>query len=452
MKKRKTAVIAVYLLLAGLSAAVWAILPASIAGDEKKADDLIAEASELEAKKIFFDALERYNEAFSIRKKDYGLAVKIAQMHLILGDHTMFLTACDRAIGMQPGSPDAYSMKIDYYVSAGNYAEALRTVRAAEEANAADQSIREVRRELGNKCDEIWVSLSSVGDWHLFRGEYVASAEIDGCWGVVTSNGKKLLKFKFDMTGVPDEDTGLVPVMSDGELFYVDTDGNRRLSPDTGYSYIGPFGNGLAPACKDGVWGYIDRGMNEHRFEFDYAGAFSGGSAAVKKDGKWALISPGFVTLTGFAYDLILIDSNGFATEFGRAIAERGGEFFILGKDGKELSGGYAKAAPASSFDGPIAVMTKDGWGFAGDDGSILLSLSCVEARSFSQGLAAVLTEAGWVYIDTEGRPKKPEKGETEAAPREYGDGCGPFSPDGSAFVWTGYSFNILRLCRFETE
>ena len=133
-----------------------------------------------------------------------------------------------------------------------------------------------------------------------------------------------------------DDESGLVNVSKDGEWYYVDLRGRRRLAPGSGYEYLGPFSGGIAPACRDGVWGYIDRGGREVRFGFDYAGAFAGGIAAVMSAGSRSLINSRFVSLTGSGYDGILVDAYGFAAAYGTAVALRDGLYYFIAPDGTE--------------------------------------------------------------------------------------------------------------------
>ena len=447
--KRKTAVLLASLFLAAMTAMTWVMIPVSVARENEKISELLSKAENYENRKMYIDSLECYLGVLAVRRNDHGILLKAAELYLRLGDDGSFVTYCGYAADADPGDPKAYVLLLEYYSSRGNVAEALEVLSEAERAGAACSEFVQYRELLKNRCEEIWVSLEDAGDWHLFRGGYAAPAKSDGKWGIISSTGEKILTYDYDWVGAADAESGLIPVRSGDDLYYVDTKGDCRLSTEIRYSYLGPFGNGLAPACRDGIWGYIDREGREHHFEFDYAGAFSNGIAAVEKDGKWALVSDRFSAVTRFEYDGFLLDSGGFAAEAGKAVAEKEGLFYIIGRDGAVVAGGFDWAALPLSGGEPVAVKIDGQWGFASEKGSVSLFINCVEASSFSQGLAAILTEEGWIYIDEEGKPAQTGSDGKSRPPVSADSGCRSFSPDGAAFVFDGYAFNIIRLCRY---
>jgi len=422
--------------LVALMVAVWIVIPASVISGNKRFNELVASAEDYESRKMHVDALECYLEALALHSGDYDVCLKTAELYGSLENYASFVQQCKLAIGIDPGRSAAYAMLIEYYISVSDHSSALNVIWNAEKNQAADYRIGCMKKELEHTYSEIWVSLSYAGDWVKYGDEYLAPAGIDGKYGLISSSGKKKLKFKFDAVGAPDSESGLIPVKLDGEWYYADMNGNRRLASNTGYSYLGGFSSGLAPAEKGDLWGYIDRSFSESHFEFEYAGAFSGGVAAVKKDGKWALISDSFVSLTGFIYDDILVDSNGVAFAFGLAAGKRDGHYFFIDENGKESAKGYDGVKLPASSDGAVAVMEKGKWSFTEGNVSLPEGVSFDDAFSFSCGMCAVKSGDEWFFIDETGTPVSSEKEKM----------LFPFSPDGAAFVFNGYTYNILKL------
>ncbi len=137
------------------------------------------------------------------------------------------------------------------------------------------------------------------------------------------------------------------------------------------------FSDGLAAVRKDGLWGFIDEnGSLVVPCRFLSAGNFYEGLAAATLDGKlWAYINrPGdFITRPQWdkAYD------------------------FSDGR-GQVILGGLV--------------------GFVGKDGQLKIPLDYRSAGGFSQGLAEVQDEKGWLYVDTDGKEMfRPDVDETYA-------------------------------------
>ncbi|MCQ2427147.1 MAG: WG repeat-containing protein [Clostridia bacterium] len=424
------------LVLGLLVIAAWISLPLRSNAEKKKYAELISEAEALEERKIYTDALDRYLQALEIRGKDYRVCLKTADIYYLLGDYASFISQAGKCLEIKPSSPAVYSRLLEHYLSVGDYDAAIRTYEGALASDSVDSAVSNAGRRLMHSYSRIWLSLSDTGDFFDAEKWSTAPASVDGKWGLISSDGKRVLKYAYDAVVAPGNGEMLIPVKSDGEWFYVDGDGNRKLASLESYGYLGPFEGDIAPCERNGVYGYIDKNFTEKHMEFEYAGAFSGGCAAVEKDGKWALINRNFVSLTSFEYDRILLDRNGYATRFGIAVGEKDGSFYFIGTDGKESPFCFEDAALPASDDGMIAVK-KDGlWYFTDRDGGELRGLGYAGAISFSHGLAAVNTGVGWVYIDERMEPVS----------EDVFTGCSPFAGRGSAFVYSGYAYNIIKL------
>ena len=223
--------------------------------------------------------------------------------------------------------------------------------------------------------------------------------------------------------------------------YYIDVKGNKKLVGDNTYQYLGSFGDGLAPAQRDGKYGYIDTEFHEQMFELDYAGAFANGVAAVKKGDKWALINCKLKNITDFTYDEILVDSYGYCSMFDRITVRTGDKYFFVDHDGKQIGATYDGAAMVAANDGYAAVKVGSQWGFADAKGELVIQPQYENARSFSLGLAPVEENDRWGYINTDGELVVEEK---------YFD-AGVFSPDGAACVKSVAAWSFLVLCEYDS-
>ena len=411
------------------------------ANDAITYEQLCADGSRYAEKGIFIDAVKSYESALAMNPGHFDLAMKVADMYRKLNDVNGLLLACDNAIHIDGSRQEPYVMKINCYMSQTMYAEAVKTLDGAKGVKERDQ-LDALSDFVQSQYTEKFVSCQEIGDWHT-QGKinYVAVC-IDDKWGMVQKDGMKKIKFIYDYIGAYSQEEEVIPCCFEGEYYYIDVKGNKKLVGNREYQYLGSFGEGYAPAMADGLYGYINRTFEEVHFEYEYAGAFSGGVAAVKKEGKWALIDTHFDNVTDFEYDQILVDSNGFCCLFGTVILRKGAYYYLYDvKAGVRSANAFDAAKMAASPDGAIAVKLNNRWGFSDHAGEMLIQPEYEDACSFSLGFAPVKKDGQWGYIN-EARDWVIEAKYTEAK---------PFSSDGAAPVKTTYAgWNIIVLCRYE--
>lgn len=91
---------------------------------------------------------------------------------------------------------------------------------------------------------------------------------------------------------------------------------------------------------------------------------------------------------------------------------------------------------------GMMAFCKGSKWGFVTPHGQIVISPSFEEARSFSQGYAAVKLNGKWGYIDTTGKL---------IIPCEFKE-AGAVTPQGSAWIKNQAGYQLLKLSIYETK
>lgn len=404
-------------------------------------NDYLKKAASYEEKGIYIDALENYEKALKLNSKEYDIVLKIADMYYELGDINGFITTCDKAISMSPKDPVSYVKKANYYISKAKYTEAIKVINSAPNAIKDNEEINNLKVELSTKCIDKYVSFTTISDWHVQDDVNYVAVEENGKWGMTLKDGTRKIRLTFEYLGAYDSDTGVIPCCLEGNYYYIDLKGNKKLIGDNTYQFLGSFGCGLAPAQRDGKYGYIDTDFNEKKFEYEYAGAFANDIAAVKKDGKWALINTKLETITGFDYDEIIVDSNGFCSVYDVIIARQGDKYLFLdhkgGTIGKETFDGASIAASNDSY---IAIKKGDLWGFANTKGEIVIEPIYEGAKSFSMGMAPVEVEDRWGYINIEGKLVIETK---------YFE-AGVFSEDGAAPVKDSSVWDFIVLCEYD--
>lgn len=431
----------VLVVLIGLTVVTWFGVIKSQAEDRAAYAEYMEQAISFEEKGIYVDALTNYKDALDLDPNNIDIALKVADLYYLLGDYSGFISASDNAISIDSSNPVPYINKAQYYMSKSQFTEAIKVVKAAKKTIGGNSEITELATELSTKCVEKYVSFNSISDWHVQGKTNYVAVEENNRWGMTLKDGSRKIRLVYDYLGAYDQESGVIPCSLENQYYYIDLNGNKKLVGDNQYQFLGSFGDGLAPAQRDNQFGYIDVQFNEHNFEFSYAGAFANGVAAVKRNGKWALIDTDFNYITGYDYDEILMDSNGYCSVWNFIVARQGDKYIFIDHEGKTVSRqSFDEAAILASNDSYIAVKQGDEWGFADQEGNIVIEPQYQNAKSFSMGLAPIELDDRWGYIDTEG---------SIVIETKYFD-AGVFSEDGSAPVKNSYAWNFLVLCEYD--
>lgn len=428
-----------FLLLLVLTAVTWVGLFKNQTKAAVSYSGYLSTADKCMAKGIYIDAIKNYKSALETDHK-YETAMKLVSAYQKLGDYEGMITACDEAIEISPKSIEPYSDKIDYYISKAEYQDALKVMETAKDVSDQNK-LKEIKANLHTKFDMKYLDYTDVKDWHTQKDlDYIAVC-LNDKWGMASSDGTMKINAQFDSLGAYSDQEEVIPCSLNGENYYIDKDGNRKLVGDKSYTYLGSFGSGYAPAQFDGKYGYIDKDFKEYHFEYDYAGAFANGIAAVQKNGKWALINDKFKSVTDFIYDDIKLDSYGFCSVYGAETAEKDGLYYLIDTSGKNIiKTGYSNMSMAASKDGAVAVEKDGKWGFVSRDDKMIIDPQYDDAVSFSLGFAPVKKGDNWAYIDENNQA---------ICDFQYSD-AKPFSENGSAAVGSYGYWSFIVLCEYE--
>lgn len=360
-------------------------------------DKHIAAAEKMESKEIYVDAISEYKAAQKI-KPDYDIQMKIADLYLKQEDKSGYVNACREAINIDKSKLEPYLLISDYYIENTNYYEAYSILKQGEKAIGKNDDFSERLLFVLSQYNEAAVSYETYLPWHMVgSGSGYAKISKEGLYGLVNIENKIAYKCEY-------EDIGLfmnyvIPIKKDGEYYYIDGNGNRKLVPDEPAEYLGTFSGNYAPAKINGVYGYIDKQMREYNFEYEYAGCFSNGIAAVKKDGKWKIINEQLKDVTGYVFDDVKMDDYGFCAGQNVFFAQKDGSYALYNIEGKKLSEDLEDAKIFVSKQ-PAAVKKNGKWGYISLKGEMVIEPAYDDADSFCVGYAPVKTGNKWGCID----------------------------------------------------
>ena len=380
-------------------------------------------------KEIYIDAVGEYELALKVKSDDYDTAMKIVDLYDELKNESGWVKACQNAISADESKKEPYLKLADYYIENSNFQDAYNILTRAEKVFENEEDIKSRLIDIKSRYTLEGLNYDTITPFYYSddtkTGYMIVSA--DNKKGLLDSSRKVKADVRYEEIGLFGQD--VIPVCVGKEWYYIDGNGYRKLVPDTPAQYLGTFHNDYAPAKIDGVYGYLNKKMEELHFEYEYAGCFSNGVAAVKKNGKWAVINTSFKNITEFDFDDILIDENGFCCIYNVFFAKKDDRYYLYNLKGECISEGFDDAKLFAS-DEPAAVKKDGKWGFVSKSGEVLseIGFEYEDADSFSLGYAPYCERGKWGCID--------EKGESVINP--FFDLLKPFSHNGFAFAESG--------------
>lgn len=211
-----------------------------------------------------------------------------------------------------------------------------------------------------------------------------------------------------------------------GTTWFVLKNDGSRIEIREKIKDIKRFREGLAPFVKpDGKHGFLnDKGEIVIAAQFEGAGYFSSGLAWVRNAEK----KVGFIDKTGKwgiepKYDMV----KEFDSEAERTIARAGGQFYILKKDGTEIT--VQNATRLKAFNNGIAeAQSGEKWGFVDKDGNWIVEAKYDKLQYFVNGYGRVRLNGLWGVVDKKGNLViEPEYVQIE----EFFDGRAAYNPGG---------------------
>lgn len=247
---------------------------------------------------------------------------------------------------------------------------------------------------------------------HRVMGDYSAGLVVvqrarngstPSAYGYADRDGKMVIEPKFMPAGkFPEDGRGLAVGGLDRNWCYFDRTGKIILRlPMEGHDRAPAFRDGLLRWKEGFHWGFKDAsGGWAIAAQFDDARDFENGLASVEKDGKWVQIDTrGSVVPEKKGPRAVHPPSEGLA------LAEDGDRTGYLRGDGSAAFE-FRKYQKAFDYHCGMARIQMDGkFGYLDKAGKLAISNQYASAADFKGCLAMVLSNDGWMYIDTAGKP-----------------------------------------------
>lgn len=376
----------------------WLVLVTQKASEKVPVDDLARQADEWTEKGLYQRAIANYQTALDAEpsKALYEKILNAYQLRYAEApeqtedDFVSFL--CD-ATGVYPAKAEFVDPLVAIYQSQDDVESAYSCLKQAIANGYDDESVRAK-------------FLATKYAWELRAGQFaeikasasgIYATNRDGKWNLFSNEDGELLDADYNYVGLCSADGIVAATGEDSRL--ITTDGMVLGIFGGNVTDAGIYADGLIPACVDGVYGYYDEFAEKQLGEFEMAGVFQNEAAAVKADGKWKLINKKGKSESD-TFDEIVLDNSGRYLVGDRILVKDGETYKIYDKDWKKPVKLDCSDTDILTADGCIAVCENGKWGFVDAEGKTVIKPTYDEAKSFSNGLAAVRMGNLWGFIN----------------------------------------------------
>lgn len=391
MKKNLSIVMVVLLGLA------WYVTLSTWLGNERKYNDIIAEAQRLEEKGLYLDAITQYEEAKKIKGEVLVLEEYIADDYFAMGDYKEYRKKLNEIIARYGPVERDVTKLYDFTREYFSEDSVIELVSGLYEKYPDSELVSDYYDEMKGKYEERTYTYEKIYD---FSGEY-AVYEQEGKKGILGLDGKSVIEAVYDEIKFDGKDMQAISVKDGEDCFFINQKGYKTKMPEEAYTWLGAVSQSRIVAEKGGKYGYLDKNFNPKTdFVYDDATPMYEGIGAVKKRDKWALINKKGELVTEFIFDDIARNSQGICSVNKIIAVKQGGVFFFINGKGERLSEQSYEAVKAFETDSMCAVCRNGKWGFIDKEENLMIPCSYEDAKPFANGYAAVQENGIWGYID----------------------------------------------------
>lgn len=401
MKKIRVVLTVLIVILIALA---WLSQITTIMKNEKEYALLLDNADHLYEEKLYEQAIQVYEEAIKIEDDSNAREKWISAFELGYMDGVItkkeYSNALIEMCSKQPKNAVYWEKLITLCVENGEYTSANDYLQKANRSGVKSEALNILSESI--RYSYTTKSKTYVAFYRSPDGYY--SLFDDRNWGIIDPSGEWLFERIYVYAS---------PVGSDHSAVLTSTRDSRVIA-ETGIVEAilrenileaRAIGNMILPLNTDNGWRYFDITQKQFIGEtYDNASSFSGGTAAVHKNGQWILINASGEQVSSQRFDDIKMFGNGDYSYKGIMVASEGGTYRLYDQTGA-LKNDF-KCSDADLYLGePIAYKDATGkWGFVNIDGDIVITPQFDEAKSFSNGLAAVAIDGQWGFIDEQGK------------------------------------------------
>lgn len=292
--------------------------------------------------------------------------------------------------------PEPYEWAADFYYEQEEWKAVIQTAREAENQGVVSELLSRLWDEVRYKYEIGYASFEEIKE--LTEELYVAKD--DAGWCYITRRGETYIAGPYDFATPMFNNTACVK--SNGQAYMIDGEGKKQCILPNDVERVDFADTVWLPVIGSGDVSYYNTQTGERKGSYEYAGRFKDGIAAVLSNGVWNIIDENWDTCSPSGYEDVILSPTGSCYSDGYIIVKENGMYCFLNK-GFEPAVDFTCEDLDFCRESVFAFSRQGKWGFADLDGEILIQPVYEEAKSYSNGLAAVMVEGKWGFIDEQG-------------------------------------------------
>lgn len=348
---------------------------------------------------LYQKAIQEYDSALAVKNSENVWADKLEAYDRRYEEdseiYNAYLEAAGTAVDMFGENEDYVMILANLYIDREEYPSAYEVLNDAIENGVESEKINRLIMDVKYSYEVGWQSYT--GYRTCTEGLY-SVCNLEG-WIYIEKDGTETEGDPLLMAG-PVGESGIRVVLDQERGYLIDTDNVVQGILDFEPVDAGVYSEGLVPISNGKSFSYYNS-LGDKKFgDYVRAGTFTDGEAAVQQGTKWFLIDDNGERISDESYDDIILYTDGSHIKNGVMIAKKDGSYKFY-KDGKTI-GDYSDADIITG-DEMVAVCKNGKWGYVDLDGNELIPPTYEEAKSFSNGLAAVSDGELWGFINKDG-------------------------------------------------
>lgn len=381
----------------------WFTLMKDTAADKLNYKEAVKTGDEWCKKGLYLRSVRKYREALEIENNEKVWEKVIDAYELEYQENpdiiSEYIDVLVEALEVTPDKYDFAERLAELYLEKNKYEEAYDCLIDLKEYGIDDEdNLDDLNAMITDIKYSFKVKTTIYHDFQPMSGE-TYTVNRNSLWGAIDAEGSSVIKNECKYLGPLNEES--VRVITGEEDSRIRDEENVTLGIfSKEVTDAGIYSEDLVPAKIGDTYSYYDSFADKVFGDYDYAGNFQDGKAAVQKKGKWYLVDKEGKKKGSEYYDIVL-SLNGYYDVDGVILAaEKEGKYSIYDSDWEKVSDFTCDDMDVCTNDKLIAFKSGDKWGYVDAEGEVVIKPQYSDAKSFSNGLAAVCVDGKWGFID----------------------------------------------------
>ncbi len=346
-----------------------------------------------------------------------------------------YIVWLENTIDKYPTDIQAYEELLEYYYSLNDYSNCFHVVDRLDYRGLNSETTQKIVSDIEY---EYYLSNNTYDEVVQFcNGSFPVRNGTS--WGFVSLGDSNFISMIYKEVAPFSVDSFAAVVDNDNNAYFINSYGKKAKIADEEYASFGVLSNGLVSALmSNGKYTFLNSELEKAFGEYDQVTEFNYEVALVKIKDKWSLINTSGEKVSETSFDDVVINENLFAINNERFFAKTDGSYYMFNTNGEKVNDN--KYENANTFEGGnYATVQIDGeWQFVDIDGKIV-EHKYSEAKSFSNGYAAVRINDKWGFVNQE----------FEMVVEPNYDDVKYFTSIGSNFVKIGEKWQMLKFYKY---